>query len=410
MFGQPPNSDKKAIVQTQDKIPTEPGKPSAAATQLSLAECIAIAHERQPTIRAARAALGAAEAGQQALLNIHPFTTILARDLPFRRDQAARGVIVAAAEVRKAEVEVTHDVTYLYYSYVYARQQEQTVTEVQLQLEVFYEIAEDLVKAGSERVNQFTIYTLQEAIAEVKRLQIDAVTGQQLALAALKEAMGVEQSFDFVPRDTELPVMGGTVTQEQVVALALAGRSELLQAENGVDVFRLEACAQGQVRFRQTVPTFASGSDLHARIIPGPLRNGEYRPGALAPEMPTTLVGRREDRVARAYAYSARQDEVYAKTRNLIELEAINSYLAWKAATEKMAIAKDRFERSLRAAKLGREAARDTDLPIETLVRNEALAGRAQGDYLTAVIEHIRSLARLQRVTGGGVVPAFPVR
>ena len=116
------------------------------------------------------------------------------------------------------------------------------------QLQVFYEIAKELLKAGNPRVNQFTVFALEEAIAEVKRLRVDAQTGQQLAFAALKEAIGVEQDCAITPQDAELPVMGGTVTQEQVVELALARRPEVAQAAAGVDAFRLEVCAQDRVR------------------------------------------------------------------------------------------------------------------------------------------------------------------
>jgi outer membrane protein TolC len=415
--GQQPAAEKSVALQPprpanqSEKSEPRPAPPPAPGQPHSLAECIAIAHDRNPTVRAARAALAASEAGQRALGNIHPFTTVLAPDLPIRREQAARGLTVAFAEIQKAETEIAHDVTILYYGFVYARQEEQTATYVIDQLQAFYDIAKNLLEtAPTKRVNQFTIYALQEAIAEVKRLRIDAQIGQRLALAALREALGVEQCSDVVPRDVELPVMGGTVTQEQVVALALANRPELAQAAAGVDVFRLEVCAQDRLRFRTTVPTLASGTDLHARFIPGPSRNGEYRPGALAPELPTTLVGKREDRVARAHAYSTRQDEVYAKTRQLIELEAINSYLAWKSATDKMVLAKERFERSRSAAELGQKNIANADIPFETIVRNEALAGRAQADYLTVVYDHIKALARMRRVTAGGVTPAFPNR
>ena len=148
------------------------------------------------------------------------------------------------------------------------------------------------------------------------------------------------------------------------------------------------------------------------RVLVGVGRNAAAEERGARCAGPELMPGARrdEDRVARAHAFSLRQDEVYAKTRELVELEGINSFLAWKSATDKMAIAKERFERSQRAAKLGRENASNAKIPFETLVRNEALAGRAQGDYLTAVYEHLKALARLRRVTAGGVVPAFPNR
>lgn len=411
---QPPAPQKSVPLTPPRPEPAEKGdkpEPAAAPTgeTYPLAECIAIAMDRQPAIRAAKASLSASVAGQKALVNIHPFTTVLAPDLPVRREQATRGVTVATAEVMKAEAEAVHDIALMYYSYIYARQQEQTATDVLDQMQVYYGIARDILASGpSDKVNQYTLYTMEEAIAEVKKLRLDARNGQALALAALKEAMGVDPATPFTPRDTELPVMGGTVTQEQIVTLALARRAEVAQAAAGTDAFRLEVCAQDKIRLRQTVPTLAAGSDLHARQVPMALRNGEYRPGAIAPEMPPNLVGRRDDRVARAYQLSLRQDEVYTKTRDLVRLEAINAYQAWKVATEKMGVAKERFDRSQRMTELIHENARNAKIAYDVIVRAEAMAGRAQADYVSSVFDHIKALLRLQRVTAGGVVPAFP--
>jgi outer membrane protein TolC len=386
-----------------------PAKVAPAGQALTLPECLAIAMERQPTIRAARASLSASLGGQRALDNIHPLTTIFAPDLPVRRQQAQNGVTVAVAEVQKAEFEAAHDVALLYYSYIYARQQEQTATDVVDQMNVWYGVAKDLLNSGQLPGGQPQLFTIEEAMAEVRKLRITARTGGRLALAALRDAMGIDPTGDIVPRDTELPLMDGTVTKQQVIDLALARRPEMIQAAAGVDAFRLEICAQDRIRNRQSVQTLASGSDLHSRQVPMPVRNGEYKPGVLAPEMPATLVGRREDRVARAVDYSNRQDEVYAIIRDKVRLEAINAFEAWADSNEKMAAAKERFDNSQKNLKIVRE-----NIPnkrnYDDAVRFEALAGRAQADYVESVFNHVKALIRLQRVTAGGVMPAFPSR
>jgi outer membrane protein TolC len=374
----------------------------------SLSECLAIAMANQPSLRAAEAGLQAALAGQQALGNIHPWTTVLAPDLPVRRLQSQQGIAVASAEINKVKSEITHDVTLLYLTYVYARQQEQTAINVLEQMDVYYEIARELLKQGpSPRLNQFTLYGMEEALTEVRKLSITARIGQKQALAALHEAMGVDPNSNIVPKTQELPVMAGQVTQEQVVDLAMSRRAEVAQVSAGTEAFRLEVCAQYKNRFGRTVPTLASGSDLHARQVPMAIRNGEYKPGALSPEMPPTLVGRRDDRVARAQAYLDRQEAVVAKTLDLVRLEAINAHLAWQAASERLALAKTRFDRSLEMVKLSRDNAPNIR-EYDVLIRNEGLAGKAQAEYLEAVFEHIKALLRLQRVTAGGVAPAFP--
>lgn len=388
-------------------LPAPHALPMVVPTPHTLAQCQSIARENQEAIRAARASLAASHAGVRALNNLPGYANLLSADLPFRKQQAMRGIAVTQADIIKAETESDYDITYLYYSYIYAKQQEQTATDVLEGMKVYYDIAKGLLDAPGGKINQFNLYAIEDAMATIRRLRVEAQTGQPLALAALKAKMGVDQSLPLVPKETELPVMQGTITQELVVELALSSRPELVQAAAGVDVYRLEVCAQDAIRMRVTVPTFASGSDLHARFIPAPLRNGEFRPGGLVPEMPVSLTGKREDRVAKAAEHSRRQDEVYSLTRRLVELEAIQSYLEYAKVSEQLAVAKERFERGKKVRKLAQQTAADVKDSYEGLVRTEAQYGQALAEYLKSTFDHIKALARLDRVTGGALKPAF---
>jgi outer membrane protein TolC len=396
----------------EEKDPDREKLPAAVTGEvtLNLQECIAIALERQPTIRAAKLSLQASEVGSRSLVNLSPIAKRLTPDLPIRQQQSSRGLLIGRADILKAQYETVYDVTRLYYSLVYARQQETTATEIIKQMEVYYDIANELVRQGAQAdLNKFSLNRMEDAISEVKKPRINARTAQQVALAALKEAMGVPQSYSFLPRDIELPLMSGAVTQEQVVAFACSRRPELTLAAAGVDAFRLEVQAQAAVQRRQKVPTLGSGSDLHARTVPSPVRNGEYRPGALSPEMPASLVGSREDRVARATELSSRQDVVYEKTQNLVELEAINATKNWEAANERFKLATVRLERSQETLDLSRKNAANIR-KYDQLILTEALAAKSQAEYLEAAFETVKALATLQRVTTGGVEANFPQR
>ncbi|MGL4419558.1 MAG: TolC family protein [Gemmataceae bacterium] len=406
-------SASKPTEPTEKKLSTVAVE-TAPKPSMTLAECLNHGRTNQATVKVAHTGLNSAVAGQRALENLSPFTGLLSPDLPIRKQQAIRGVTVAQADICKAEIENTYDITYTYYSYIYARQQEITANNVIEQMQVFYETAKNLLDSGADlgngkKISQFSIYAIEDAITFVKKGRVDAHNKQFVALAALKQAMGMDQDADFIPRETELPEMGGSITQDRVVELAITRRPELAMAAAGVDVFRLEVCAQDKVRYRSTVPTLASGTDLHSRLIPLPVRNGEYRPGGIAPDMPTQLVGKREDRVAKALQYSLKQDEVYEASRELIRLEAINAYLEWKTTSEKLVLSKERFERGKKMVDLSRENAQNIK-EYDLLVRNEAIAAQAQSEYLTAVFDHIKSLARLERVTAGGIAPAFPTK
>ena len=388
--------------------------PSPTAAQLSLGECLAIGRDKQPMIRAAYHSYRAGAVGAGALDRLGFVAGVVTPDLPFRKQQASRGLALGAAEIQKVAQESTQDITVLYYSYVYARRQELTASEIIEQLEIYYELAEGIVKSGVRdpkmRLNQFSLYALQNVISEIKTQRLKAETGRRLALEALRDAMGADAALDFVPATKDLPLMlSGEVTQEQVVSEALARRPELAQAAAGVDAFRLEVCAQASVKRTRQVPTLASGSDLHSKQVPMAVRNGEYKPGALAPEMPVSLVGKTEDRVARATELSLRQDALYDRTAGLVRLEAAKAYLAWDAATRRVYEAKKKYERGRQLVEESRSAAIAKQDP-EILVTNEALAGKAQTEYAEAVFEHIKALAALERITAGGIVTQFPGR
>jgi hypothetical protein len=384
-----------------------PGQP------MSLAQCLEIGQQRQPAIQAAVASLAASERGYLALFGLRRIADILSPDLPVRKQQACRGLDAARAEVLKAQQENTYDITFLYYSYVYATQQEQTASEIVEQLEAVYDNAVEILKQEiidpRIKINEFTLGKIDDVISEVRDLRSVASNGRLEAMAGLREAMGVGDEFDFYPADKELPIMNGMVDLDSLLAMAFANRPEMTQIAVVVDVTRLEVCAQQALSRRQTAQTFASGTDLHARILPAPLRNGVYRPGAVPPEMPTQLVGQVADRVAKAEAYLAHQVAAQDKVHGLIRLECKKALTTWTSAVQRVKEAKARHERAQRLVEKSRAAAA-ANMDQELLVTNESLASRAQSQYVKAVYELIHALATLERVSGGAIKPAFPGR
>jgi outer membrane protein TolC len=384
--------------------------------ELTLGECIAIAMERQPSLKAAHASRDASAIGRQALYNIGPVGSLLARDLPVRKAQADRGIAAADADVQKAYNEVVHDVTRLYYSVVYAKMQEQHAERVMTQLKAFADISKDLLDSPTPgEMTKAKYDTMVIAVAKVRKLHGKAGTGAKRAEAALREAMGVSDSVPAIHvKDRVLPVMDQKVDfkKDEVVEMALSRRPEMVLAQAGADAFRLEVCAQDRVLLRRKVATFAAGSDIHARMFPAGSRDpgGDYRPEPLLPEMPTLMVGRRSERVARAQALSRRADSVLEKARNLIVLEAESAFLDFDDATKNVAIAKEAFDASRDLMDRVREGFDNPKASKDQLVLSYGQAAEAQAEYHIAVFQHLLDLAALERITAGGVRPAFPGR
>src|SRR5262249_41032311 len=135
----------------------------------------------------------------------------------------------------------------------------------------------------------------------------------------------------------------------------------------------------------------------------------DYRPGAIEPEMPPTLVGSPAERAARAGAYAQRAEAVFEKARNLIQLEAEMSYLRFVETSQGVILGKGKYEQGNKLAELSRQGQENIKAK-DQLVLNEVMAAKARADYIEAVYQHILSLATLERVTAGGIQPAFPGR
>lgn len=391
-------------------------KPAENLPVLSLGDCIGIAVVRQPALGAVRASQQATAAGQNALANIGRLGSLLSPDLDVRRQQSARGVAAAAADVQKLHNEIVHDVTLLYYKAVYARQQAAFAEEVVEQVDTLVAIARRLLQAKTEVVMTETkLNVMLLGLADAKKLLLEAQQGEKRAFAALREVMGVgADEFRFRLRDEELPLMRQDVplTRERVVEMALCQRPELVLAAAGADVFRLEVYAQDRIGFRRTVPTFASGSDIHARMVPPGSRDPgtDYRPEPILPEMPVQLVGSKADRVARALWFSERTDKFYDKIRGLIRLEAENAFFNFETAAGQLVIAKGQDETAKKLMEWVQANLTNQRVEKTELADQYSRAARAQAAYVESVLKYLLALNALERVTAGGVRPAFPGR
>lgn len=380
---------------------------SSDVRALSLAECIHLALEQQPALAAHRASLAAAETGRRALEKMH-LASLMARDLPIRKEQAALGVTIASAGLNQAEWETRYAVTRTYLSVLYAREQQRVADDVVANLKFYQERVSELVKKGESRewttstVDKISVYL---GLAEPR--QAEAARGVERALAALREAMGVGPNYCFEVPPAPLPDVRAEVCRELIVQEALARRGEMLQAQTAAEVTRLEVDAQGKSHM-PTVRTFAAVADIHARPIPQGVQNTEYRPGAVGLDMPGTLAGHRSSRVERARDLSARAMAVVDKTRGLITLEAEDAYFKWAEAVKKVAQTRAGADAGIRLAKFTREDFRSGQkVKIEDLLTNEVLAGQAQAAANEARYQYALALAALERITAGGFDAGF---
>ena len=368
---------------------------------LGLQECLQIAFDRQPALAASRASLAAAQDGYRGVANLR-VPTFLARDLPIRRRQACLGVSAAAAAVDQSERETIYAVTRTYFSILYAREQQRIAVDVADHLRATLSTAISQLKAGTREATEAGVDKTTVYLRLAESRQAEAARGIQQATAALKEAIGFGPETSLQVPDERLPDPKLTINKDEIVALATARRGELAQAGLFSNITSLEVCAQSKSMHPQ-FRTFAAAADIHSRIIPQGDNGTDYRPGAIPPEMPTTLVGSRDERMTHARALCARADAVGEKTRNLIALEAEDAYYRWEEAATRIAQTREAAEKGSKLADSTRkDYTGGQNIKVEDVLTNEVLSAQARSQYVDALHRQVLALAALERITAGG--------
>jgi outer membrane protein TolC len=374
----------------------------SAPLPLILDDCIRLALERHPRVAALRLSLAATQDGRRALENLR-VPLALAPELPLRRQQFDLGVQAASAALCQAERDAVYAVQRTYFSVLFAREQERVAQGVVESLSTTRTAAKESLEEGDRDVTSADVRrtTVYLRLAQTKQTQ--ATQGSKRALAALKEAVSLEQHAPLEILETRLRDPDMQPNREEVRAAALARRGDLLEAGILAEVTCLEIDAQASNHFKRKMETFASGTDIHARQVPDAVRNSEYRPGALPPEMPTLLVGTMQERVERARSLSERARAVYETARNLVALEAEDAFLRWEEAAGEAQQAKQAAEAGDKlAADLKKEFAARLKVKVEDVIGAGVLAAQARSQYNEYIYRKILTLADLERITGGG--------
>jgi outer membrane protein TolC len=377
-----------------------------ASATMTLVDCKALALRNQPAIAAARVSLAAANARAQALLCLHiPIEKYLAKELPARRQQASIGVTIAEADVRLAELNTIYGIQFCYLSYLYAREQERVADNALKSIKELREIVVEAVKSGGRRdlreldVDKLDMYKF---VAQGRR--VETQEGARRALSALREAIAVGPTHAIRLDRDRLLLAQVTPNKDAIIQLALSRRPELAQASAGVEVHALESAAQCAKRLHPTMPTFASGSDLHSRVLPAGSYDIDYKPGPVGPEMPATLAGSRGDRVGQADIYTKRAGIVLTKTRNLIALEAEQAFLRWAEATKKLEEYENAHGKSLVVFNglKNRFVPTNTKVTLDELLNAAIIASQLRVQVNETRFAQLRALAELERVTAAG--------
>ncbi|HTU19996.1 MAG TPA: hypothetical protein VMG10_18170 [Gemmataceae bacterium] len=389
--------------------PAQPPSTPLADRPLRLADCLAISEERQPSLAVGRARLAAAQSRLASLESIKGPAARLRNDLIIRKQQARLGVETEQLNLTRLQIENRYVVTRSYLSVLYARAQRKILDNLIEELTFLRERVRVSVK-NKERpewsaatVDLITLYLKR---AEARRAE--AERGAAMALASVREGLALEPAVCLNIADEPIPQPRVHVCREEILATALARRSEVIGSSLVSQSAALETEAQDAYCRRNVFHTFAAGSDLHAHPVPQPIYGDNFRPGGIPLAMPAILAGPRPGRVETAQNHSIEARAVAEKTRNLVLLEAEEAYYGWEEWSKKVGYLAEAQKIGTRlASELHAEYRGSLKRLIDALLPESLLAAQAYTDYNEALFRQAVALAALERVTAGGFCAAL---
>lgn len=379
-------------------------KSEEVVKKITLSEALELMNQNHPRIHAAEASLRGSEAGLRGVQNL-PLFAKLSPDMKFRRQQSELGIEVADAGLRQEIRDTSYGVARSYFLVVYSKQQRDLSNQV---LDILgknikaLELKRALKKTPEDEIK---MQKLQLGLVEAKHKNSLATTGFERAKALLIEEAGGRKKIGLIePMETEFPSYDllGLLTPEfieEMIEKTVVIREEVIKSSKASQILALEVNAQRSARFNPKFRTFASGSDLHYIPIGVQGRGENFTPEVITIEMPSSLVGKKTDRVARAQAFADRGAAVEESTKNLIRLEVRNAFqLLLETRTSFNELKKVEPELKKIISELH-------DAPLKFLNADNAelfeRAGKMLGNYNHAKFITMDNLADLERITSG---------
>lgn len=299
--------------------------------KITLAEALELMNANHPRIHAAEASLRGSEAGARGVQNL-PLFAKLSPDMKYRKQQSQLGIEVADAGLRQEIRDTSYGVARGYYLVIYSKQQRDLTEQMLDILGKNMKALELKLALKKTPEDELKLQKLKLGHVEAKHKNALAVTGYERAKALLREEVGGRNKIGLIePMETEFPSYSllGLLTPEfieEIIEKTAEVREEVIKSSKASQILALEVNAQRSARFNPKFRTFASGSDLHYIPIGVQGRGDNFTPEAITIEMPSSLVGKKNDRVARAQAFADRGAAVEESTKNLIRLEVRNAF------------------------------------------------------------------------------------
>ena len=379
-------------------------KSEEVTKKITLSEALELMNANHPRIHAAEASLRGSEAGLRGVQNL-PLFAKLSPDMKYRKQQSTLGIEVADAGLRQEIRDTSYGVARGYFLVVYSKQQQDLSKQVLDILGKNIKALELKMALKKTPEDEIKLQKLKLGLVEAKHKNSLAATGYERAKALLTEEVGGRKKVGLIEpieKDFASYELLGLLTPafiEEMVEKTVVIREEVIKSSKASQILALEVNAQKSARFNPKFRTFASGSDLHYIPIGVQGRGENFTPEVITIEMPSSLVGKKNDRVARAQAFADRGAAVEESTKNLIRLEVRNAFqllLETRISYNELKKVEPELKKIITEL-------HDTSLKFLNTDNAELFekAGKMLGNYNHTKFITMDNLADLERITSG---------
>jgi outer membrane protein TolC len=155
-------------------------------------------------------------------------------------DQAKAGEEAAQAEVRRTDLELSENVSRIYWGAVLARQLHQLGSDTLERMETTLRVTESLYKEGSGAVNKADYLDNKVMVETIRSLVATLAENEAAAEAALAYTMGLAWDASVTPADTEIPYHPTRARLSDLVAEAYEFNPDWKQLEAGLKAYEAE--------------------------------------------------------------------------------------------------------------------------------------------------------------------------
>ncbi|WP_435015578.1 TolC family protein [Tundrisphaera sp. TA3] len=316
-------------------------------------------------------------------------------------EQAGWRAEVAKLERERACQTVGYEVAQAYFRILEAKSDVEIAARAVDRAEAFAKEAGDLLRRGV--ITREEELRAEAGLAGVRQVRADAVSAEEVAIAALNRAMGISINADTrVVERREAPQMA--LTLDQCLRLAVAHRREIPVVSRGI------AIAQGDVKVATAdfLPSLSIQAG-YSNVTGTGVQNANVGAGGIFVSHDLFAGGKRRGQLHAAEAGVRSAAAQAQQVCDGIAFEVNVAYRGLEDARERIGSARAVFEQARENTRLLASRARAGDATPADVIEAESGETRSEQTFHAAIYQYQRAIARLEYAIGVEL-PATPGR